>query len=283
MPRRAGGLTSRPCADGSSQVLAARAAGCRSGQRRHIPLATCCGGVGVAIPRYAQTDPRCSLAPLGVSTRGRHSGRQLVRRVGRDATPHSSGTSCRAVWGSSRRTVIPRADRRARSGPAGGLRRAAPLRQAGCVDGPTRVVAAGLHAPDLGQRKPARPARLAVGSIGHGGRGRARARTGQRAVGHTISESAHRPARPPTHRRWGSCRWERHWVNSLERAGRGTRRAGGPRPHRRPTAGPTTRTSSTTGSRRSSWQAPGTNLRALFCVTPHSSPFNRARKSPHKV
>jgi len=130
---------------------------------------------------------------------------------------------------------------------------------------------------------PVRPARLPVGSIGHGGRGRARARTGQRAVGHTISESAPGPARPPTHRRWGPCRWERHWVDSLERAGRGTRRAGGPGPHRRPMAGPSTRTSSTTGSPRSSWQAPGTNLRAIFCVSPHSSPFNRARKSPHKT
>jgi len=48
-------------------------------------------------------------------------------------------------------------------------------------------------------------------------------------------------------------------------------------------AGPSTRTSSTTGSPRSSWQAPGTNLRAIFCVSPHSSPFNRARKSPHKT
>ena len=130
---------------------------------------------------------------------------------------------------------------------------------------------------------PARPARLPVGSIGHGGRGRARARTGQRAVGHNISESAPGPARPPPHRRWGPCRWERHWVDSLERAGRGTRRAGGPGPHRRPMAGPSTRTSSTTGSPRSSWQAPGTNLRAIFCVSPHSSPFNRARKSPHKT
>jgi len=130
---------------------------------------------------------------------------------------------------------------------------------------------------------PARPARLPVGSIGHEGRGRARARTGQRAVGHNISESAPGPARPPPHRRWGPCRWERHWVDSLERAGRGTRRAGGPGPHRRPMAGPSTRTSSTTGSPRSSWQAPGRNLRAIFCVSPHSSPFNRARKSPHKT
>ena len=158
--------------------------------------------LGVAVPRFAQTDPRCSLAPLGVAHMG--ATRAVSWFAGSDGTLRL--TRAARVAGSCEGRLAERgyrgriAERVLR--PAGEMRRAAPLRHEGCADGPAQVVAAGLHAPDLGQRMPARPARLPVGSIGHGGRGRARARTGQRAVGHTISESAHKPARPPTHRRW---------------------------------------------------------------------------------
>ena len=91
------GLTPRPSADGSSQVLAARAAGNQTGQRRLIPLATCCGGAGGCCTAVCADGSSLQPGTPRGRTHGRHSGRQLVRRVGRDATPHSSGTSCRVV------------------------------------------------------------------------------------------------------------------------------------------------------------------------------------------